>query len=521
MKIKKIFTAFVLILAVLIGVIIAVTYLFKDQIKAAIDEQIEENINAEIIFDIDNFSISLLPNFPNLTAGISELGIVGRDKFAGKVLFAIDVFEVEVNLKKLIFDDQLSIQSIDLTNPRIFLQVLESGDANYDIVISHEEVQTATTEEVENFNLAIENWQISGGSVIYDDATIPAYIELDDFNHSGSGNFSLSVFDLKIATDVVLSEIRYDGENYISDKRLRMEMLLNMDLDKMKFEIKENTIALNDFIFGFDGWLAMPDDDIEMDLSYSSQDNSFKSLISLIPAIYSNDFSELKSSGSLQFDGAVSGTYNDNSLPAFQLNLSVDDGMFQYPDLPEAVSNVDIKLNIVNSDGIIDHTKIDLSKFHVDFGSAPFDGYLKVGNLTTYPIDMGIKSTLNLGNMNTLFPTEGLLMEGVFDIDFKANGVYDSVNSIIPEIEAKLVLKNGQIIYSDLPAPLKNFNFVAEIINQTGNINDTELSVSSFNLEVDGAPIKGNLQVNQFDDIHWQAALEGNLDFGKLFPIID
>lgn len=521
MKLKKILITLGALVLLLIGAIVAVPFLFKDQIKAIIDEQIAANINAEVIFDIDNFSISLLPNFPNLTAGISELGVIGRDEFAGEVLFAIDEFMVEINLKKLIFDDQLSIQGISLVSPQIFIKILANGKANYDIAISSEEIEQETTVEETNFNLSIESWNISNGEIIYDDATTATFIKLTELNHSGSGNFSLTVFDLGMETDVILSQISYGGENYIKDKRLKMDMVLGIDLDQMRFEFKENIIVLNDFSFGFNGWVEMPADDIDMDITFNSEDNSFKSIISLIPAIYSNDFNDLTSSGSFQFDGAVKGIYNENSIPAFNINLAVNDGMFKYPDLPEAVSNVEIKLNIANEDGNIDHTKINLSKFHVDFGSAPFDGFLSIANLTTYPIDMGIKTKLDLGKMSALFPIEGLLMEGIFEIDFKANGIYDSVNSIIPKIEAKMVLNNGQIIYSDLPAPLNNFNFIAEVNNASGKIDDTEISVSSFNLEIDGSPIKGNLEIDHFDDIHWRAALEGNLNFANLFPIIN
>ena len=287
MKRKKILIGLTILIIVLFGVVIAAPYLFKDQIKATIDEQIAANINADVIFDIDNFSISLLSNFPNLTTSIKELGVIGRGEFTGDVLFAIDDFELEVSLGKLLFDDQMSIQSISLTNPQIFIKVLPDGSANYDIVISSEEVNTdSISTEAGDFSMAIENWQITGGHIIYDDATIPAYLELENLNHSGSGNFSLSVFDLSTQTDVLLKQISYSGENYLSNRHLQADVILNMDLDQMKFAFKENTIALNDFSFGFDGWLAMPQDDINMDISFTSRDNTFKSLISLIPAIY-------------------------------------------------------------------------------------------------------------------------------------------------------------------------------------------------------------------------------------------
>ena len=53
------------------------------------------------------------------------------------------------------------------------------------------------------------------------------------------------------------------------------------------------------------------------------------------------------------------------SLPAFKINLLAKDGMFQYPDLPEAVSNVQLNMLVENKDGIIDNTKIDISALFI------------------------------------------------------------------------------------------------------------------------------------------------------------
>ncbi len=289
----------------------------------------------------------------------------------------------------------------------------------------------------------------------------------------------------------------------------------------MKFTFKENTIALNDFSFGFDGWLAMPQEDIDMDISFTSRDNTFKSLISLIPAVYKKDFSDLKSSGTVSFAGSVNGTYNEESIPAFKVNLAVNDGMFQYPDLPEAVSNVEIKMMVVNEDGNIDNTKIDVSKFHIDFGQEPFDAFIKIDNLVNYPIDLGVKTTLNLANISKLMPTDGLEMAGILKADITAKGIYDSIKNIIPNISATISLTNGEIIYADLPAPLSDFHFTTEIKNSTGKLNDTRVSVTSFKMDLDGSPISGDILLENFDNYHWQVALEGNLDFNNLFPIID
>ena len=61
----------------------------------------------------------------------------------------------------------------------------------------------------------------------------------------------------------------------------------------------------------------MPEEDIDMDITFKTTKTDFKTLLSLIPAIYMKDFEDVKTSGKLALNGFAKGTYNDSILPAF------------------------------------------------------------------------------------------------------------------------------------------------------------------------------------------------------------
>ena len=90
---------------------------FKDDIKSAIDKELAKSVNADVVFDVDKFSLSLFSNFPNITAEMNDLGVINREPFAGEILFATEKFEVEVNLKNILFGDQLRLKGISLVRP--------------------------------------------------------------------------------------------------------------------------------------------------------------------------------------------------------------------------------------------------------------------------------------------------------------------------------------------------------------------------------------------------------------------
>src|SRR5690348_613387 len=86
------------LLILLIAAALILPAIFKDDIKAAIDKEVAKSVNAEVIFDLDKFDISLFKNFPNITATMGDLGVINRAPFAGEPLFVTEEFQVEVNL---------------------------------------------------------------------------------------------------------------------------------------------------------------------------------------------------------------------------------------------------------------------------------------------------------------------------------------------------------------------------------------------------------------------------------------
>ena len=80
---KKFFVILGTILILVIATAIALPLIFKDDIKVMIDEELANSVNADVLFELDNFSVSLFPNFPNATVSVEELGVIGKDEFAG------------------------------------------------------------------------------------------------------------------------------------------------------------------------------------------------------------------------------------------------------------------------------------------------------------------------------------------------------------------------------------------------------------------------------------------------------
>lgn len=506
------------LLVLIVAAAIIVPIAFEDDIKAALQKEIDKSVNADVVFD--DFDLSLFTNFPNITAGLDQLGVMNRAPFDGQVLFATEKLEVEVNLKDILFGDQLRVKGISLIDPVINIKVLADGRANYDIAVPS--TDTVTTEEPSDFSFGIDHWQVVNADVTYDDKTLPYILSIKGLNHSGSGDFTQDVFDLKTKTTADSVTTAFDGVEYLTNKRVEIDATISISEEYTKYTFKENTAKVNDFAMSFDGWFKMNENDFGMDISFKSPDNSFKSLLSLVPGIYSKEFDKLKTSGDLAFNGTVKGTYSEKQMPAFNLNLLVKDAMFQYPDLPTAINNINVDLLVDNKDGVIENTIVDLKKLHLDFGSNPVDASAKITKMYPTNVDAKLAAKLNLAELNKMFPMEGLEMRGNYSVNLSAKGVYDSLKKIIPAIDANMALTNGFVKSTDFPIPMDNVRFTTTIKNTSGKMAETVINVNDFGMLMDGEQLTASLRLENLDNYTWDLKVNGGIDLEKMtkvFPL--
>ncbi len=224
----------------------------------------------------------------------------------------------------------------------------------------------------------------------------------------------------------------------------------------------------------------------------------------------------------MTFDGFAKGTYSDHQMPAFNVNLKVNNAMFKYPDLPTSINNINMDLLIDNKDGVIQNTLIDLKKLHLDFGSTPLDARLLIANLKDYRMDAAVKAKLNLEELTRMFPMEGLQLKGIYGVDAVAKGTYDSIRKTIPQVDASMTLTNGYVKSTQLPAPLEDLKMDVNIKNTTGKMAETVIAVNNFSMLLEGEKLSASLLLKDLNDYTWDLKANGGVDLEKMtriFPL--
>ncbi|MBK5283991.1 MAG: membrane assembly protein AsmA, partial [Bacteroidia bacterium] len=458
---------------------------------------------------------------PNLSIGIENLTITNVEPFAGDTLVYSKDLRVVVDIMSVIGGKQIAILKISADNPVMNFLVTKEGKANWDVTKPGKEKAAAPAGE-SSFNVKLKKYSISEGRIVYDDKSLGFSLEMSGLNHTGSGDFTQDLFTLSTKTISEKTSVTYGGVNYLSNAKADIDADLDMDMKNMKFTFKDNKVRINELELAFSGWLAMsaqadpssggPKEKIDMDLKFAVLKSDFKNFISMIPAIYKAGTKDLKSSGTMGFDGFVKGTYSEKSLPGFSVNLKIQNGMFQYPSLPAAVNNVQVDLKINNPDGVTDHTVVNLSNMHVEVAGEAFDARLLLKTPISDPdIDAALKGKINLGNMQKIVPLEkGTELSGIIAADFSAKGKYSTVQKkSYEDFDAKGTMELSGFTYSSEDKPKTTINIMKMTFNPKEvalNSFSAKTSASDFNASgslqnfiayaLRGETLKGNLQLS-------------------------
>ncbi|WP_201977736.1 AsmA family protein [Hymenobacter rubidus] len=514
---RKILLGLLVFVVVLVAAVVAAPFLFKDKLRALADKQIAQRVRAKVEYDPNNIGVSLLHSFPDLTLDIKELRVIGLDSFSRDTLAYLPNLRVGLDVMTVIKGQEIKINTVELERPDLSLRRLKSGRANWDVMIS-DSAAAAKGQDTSQVSLAIKGWKLTDAHLRYEDLTLPFRMEARGVNHSGSGDFASNVFDMTSKTTAADLDMTYGGVAYVTDKQLDADVTLNMDLNKNLYTFKDNKIKLNDFPFSFAGAIGLPNaTDITYDLTFKALETDFKTLLSLVPGVFTEKFKNIETSGLVAFDGYAKGTQTATQLPGYGVNLTVTNGRFKYPDLPREAKNINLKMKVDNPTGVTNDVKVNIPQFHLDLGPDPVDGNIAIDGLNPMKVDGRVKANVNLAEALKVYPVKDLAMRGQFFVDGTAKGVYSKTQ--MPVVNAAIRLANGYVKSAKFPAPIENINLSGTVVNTTGQVNDTQINLPQFKMVLEGEPLEGRLTAHNIDKPVFDTNVRGTVDLTKITKI--
>lgn len=511
---KKVFKIAGISLAVVFMLLLLIPILFKSRIESTVKARINEQVLASV--DWDRFSLSLLRGFPDLSINLHGLSVVGVEPFEGDTLLGLERFEFRANPFSA-FRGDLLVKRILLDGPAINALVLDDGSANWDIAMEAEEQEAEVAEEADSegshVQVSLESFAIHKGVIRYRDQSQDLEASLEGFEFELKGDLSLRETILEVQLAIEKVNAGMGGVRYLRDANLALNLDAAANLETQQFALLDNEIRINALVMGVEGEVRMLDDaGMDLDLDFFTRETSFRTLLSLVPAIYLKDFELVETRGSLELTASIEGTMRDSLMPDAQLNLVVKDGFFAYPDLPKDVSDVQIVLTAMYDGADMDQSTVHLERFFLQLGGNPFEARMDVAHpLSDMHVAGAVKGLIDFASLKDVVPLEDLRLDGTLQADLSLdtrmsyieNEAYEKV-----DLEGRLHIEGMDLEGADLPVPvhlkLMEMNFTPRYVTLAAM--DLDLGSSDLQLKgklenfipyvFEGKTVSGNLELS-------------------------
>lgn len=510
---KKVIIIFIIVIAVILGGLIAAPLLFKQKLLETTKLTINKNVNAKVEFA--DFHLSLVKNFPKVSLGMDDVVVTGKGEFQSDTLLNVRLLQARMSLKSLFSKSGTSIEEIVMEQPQLYLISGKTGNVNWDLTVpdanGDQPAQTSTpaSSSENTFQLQLEKIEVKNAKVVYEDRAANMLLDFNTINIDVSGRMYGTATELLVQGVVDQFSTRYGSNTYISNTRLETRTLLNIDYDKMDISIKENELLINRLPLTVTGTIKIPSDSMFFDLALQTKSSDFENFLALVPPDYADELKDVKTSGAATISGTVKGLYFNENYPAFTLDVNVVNGNFQYPDLPEEIKNIKSDISIQKPQGVLDLTFVKIKEAHAEVKNNPVDLTLTLDHLVSdLRFDGAFIGKVNFDQLKDALPLDSVNISGIVDANLFVKGRYSAI-----EKEQYDQIKSDGVVLLD------NFMYDSPKLTQKVIVPDGRLdfspemvNLSAFSMNVGQSDFNLSGKVtNYLNYIFKEGTLNGNL----------
>lgn len=483
---KKIFKIIGIILLIFVAILIAIPFVLESKIDTIVQNYADENLDADLSFD--DISLSLISSFPKAEVSVENLKILNRVPFKDETLATAKSLSFEMPIGQLFkgTDEPLVVNEIIADEMLLTIKTNKNGTTNYDIIKEKENATTAADTTPTGFSFDIENYEINNSAFTYIDEKSNTNLYATEINHTGKGIFSGELSELETKTEAKIS-MAIDSVDYLSNNIIKLDALIDLDLEQEKYTFKENKGYINALPLEFQGYVQNVEGGQQIDISFKNPESSFKSFLAVIPEEYSKNIENVNTTGNFTVNGIIKGLISEETIPTLDINMRSDNASFKYPNLPKSVTNIMIDASVKNTTGNADDTYVDVNRLDFKIDEDVFKSEAHIKNLTgNMLVNANLDGVLNLANITKAYPIE---------LENQLSGILKGKLNTSFDMEA-IETNAYQRIKNNGSVSVTNFIFSSENIVNPIQINKADLT---FN--------PGTVNLNSFD------ALTGKSDF--------
>jgi AsmA protein len=508
-------------------------YFFPDTVGKQIKQWTNQSIRGELNFT--KARLSFFTHFPSLTLTLYDVDLKGSAPYQQDTLLYAKKLGFGVNLQKLLFSHLVSINKIFLNEAFFHVLVNEKGLANYNIYVSDtSSVKTGASDTAASLHL--EKIVIKDSRLLYNDLSVPMYIQAEHLYYEGTGDLSKSVFDLTshIKTDSL--NFTLDGHSYVRRKAFDAQLITRINTKTLDLIFENDQLRINKLDLGFSGKLDLMKNGYGIDFTLNTRNANLYQLVTIFPPEYLDWLRQTNIKGMVDLTTRLKGRFiaSTGEMPDYSMQLAIHDGFISYKDAPIPLSqlnaNVIVDLPSLNPEKM--HLKID--SFNFRLGEDHFRGSWESNGLSEPLIHGNVDAGIDLQNLKKAMGISNFDMRGQLDIRLLTKGKYskkvirtslrktDTLIASIPSFDMQATLKNGLLKYNLISQPVQNI-FIVMHANCPDNIyQHAFFRVDSLHASAMQDSIEGRAIVHGSADFPMDLAIKGSLnlaDIRQIYPL--
>ncbi|WP_163399072.1 AsmA family protein [Flavobacterium fluviatile] len=509
-----------IVIAGILLLLFLIPLLFPGTVASEVKKIANERLDSKMEFSNSRFSF--FTHFPSLTVSLDNLSLTGSAPFKNDTLLKAEQVSFGINIKRLIFDNEVKINELYVSKADINVMVNQKGEANYNIYIAPKDVKKDKNAPEEGTAIRLERIDFEDCHIKYNDRSAKIMVDAKGFNYVGKGNLSEDIFDLNTDAKIDNVDFYYNRTAYLRKKELRADLITRINTNALSFILQKNELKINKLPLKFTGLFTILRDGYKINIKAASENTTVKDLLSVMPPEYLTWLEETEISGKSDLIFTFKGNYNvsKNQKPDLAFNLKVNEGAIDYQNAPAPLTDFQMNLNAIMPSLDMEKLLVNLKTFKFKVGEKDyFTAYFRSRGFNEMNVDASVKGALDLATVDAAIGLSTIELKGLLKTNIQAKGTFSTSKKLFPKTIGGISLRNGWLKTDSYPNPITDITFVANALNKAGTYKDLIIAVAPASFVFEGNPVYVNAALSDFNDLAYNAKIKGELNVGNIYKV--
>ncbi len=423
---------------------VAVYLYFTANWKRWLQEAMKENLRAQV--EVEHINIDSW--YPILNISLNKIHIIGSEPpFVNDTLLQTPRLTLGFDLYGALFQRRFALQSFQMEGGSIYLHAIDSL-TNWDIIKTDpSQADTKASSEPSKFSLHVHQVTLKDIQLQYVDEAADMQVRAAPVTINGQGDYRGDSLVMDLQGTIGALTYRLENIPYLSNAHITYSGEISYHLPSSTFRFPRQHITINALALQADGFITLAEDTMPMYIALRSDGADLKSMLSLIPTIYQNNYQGLKARGTATFYLVMEGIYADNHFPNIQLATQIRQGWVTYPDLPHPVEDLQLNIAIQNEGHTTEQWAINMPQLTFQMQGDPFAATFLMNR---EHFQFSTKGTLHLEGWKDILQLDSIfpILEGTITSQLEGNATIQAIqNEQWEQIHWKGSLKGQNITW--------------------------------------------------------------------------